>query len=62
MAKTDDYKTLETKIAKQRELLEKETAKLQAMENDYYRAIHENLVAKAKSADMSVSDYLEAMN
>lgn len=61
MAKADNYKTLETKIAKQRELVEKETAKLEAMENEYYRAIHDNLSAKATTAEMSLSDYLEAM-
>lgn len=62
MAKTDDYKTLATKIAKQRELIEKETAKLHEMENNYYRAVHESLATKAKLADMSLSDYLEAMS
>lgn len=61
MAKQEKYKTLEAKVGKQRELIRKEQEKLAAMEIELYKAFHEEVQAKAKANNMTISDYLEAM-
>lgn len=62
MAKQEKYKALEVKVNKQRELVRKEQEKLAAMEIDFYKAFHEEIEAKAKANNMTISDYLEAMS
>lgn len=61
MSKIDDYHSLEAKVIKQRELVKKEQDKLASLENDFYKALHHTVATKAKAANMTVPEYLEAM-
>lgn len=62
MAKQESYKTLEVKVTKQRELVQKEQEKLLKLETDLYRSFHEEVKSKASAVNMTVAEYLEAMS
>ncbi|HEL9598153.1 TPA: hypothetical protein U0J99_000656 [Streptococcus suis] len=62
MSKQDSLKKLEEKVEKQRETVAKEQEKLASLENDFYKAFHEQVRVKATTMNMSVSEYLDAMS
>lgn len=62
MGKQDSLQALETKLTKQRDLVQKEQEKLSKLEQDYYKAFHQEVASRASLANMSISDYLEAMS
>ena len=62
MAKQDSLSSLEKKVGKQREIVAKEQEKLANLENEFYKAFHEQVKLKASVVNMSVSEYLDAMS